>query len=153
MDFDRDNSTYTNSSGTWNYFFASQHGLGVLYSIYGGYPDAGHGYNSYATSWQNIGELWGDGGTNVWGGSFDMPNWAVDQWVVGQSLRFQDKANPSEGRGAIYLSGSVTLESFTTIPEPSSCAILTFSFAIIFSLSSRRNTFRRRGQHGVSPNV
>jgi len=140
VDFDRSVSTFTNSAATWNFFFADL--IGDSYAVsqlgWGGYPPENLiGFDAEFSSGNNIGELEGASSMRLFTSSIFTSDWKVGDWQIGQEFRFTDGTVVAGEPGAIYVLGSVTLDSIIVIPEPSTSSALVALIALGIALGSR----------------
>jgi len=139
VDFDRNASSYTNSSGVWNYFYTDLLGQSFVSSILHGItPESNSGADVYYTSGEGVGDVEAGTSVSITADSFGTANWRVQDWSVGQQLRFQDGTLPEGGGFAAYVYGPATLTSITIIPEPSSFALLAVSLCVCVVVQTTR---------------
>jgi len=125
VDFNNGVSTYTNSAGTWNYFYSDLIEGSVINGglLYGDY----YGFNWYRLSGPNMGEITSNH-ANVRIDSYenDTQNWRVQDWQIGQAFSSTDLASYPGGinGSAVYAYGDVTLTSITAIPIPGAVWLL-----------------------------
>lgn len=139
VDFNRNVSTFQNSAGTWNYFYADFFGRGVMATEMGTIPaenDIGFDVNYVSSS--DTGQL-GGGGVRVFYSSLMAQAWRVEGWKVGDRFRFTDGTIPPGGGVAVYYLGEVTLTSITPIPEPSGSVLATVGITALLSIRFRRS--------------
>ncbi len=136
VDFDADNSTYSNSAGTWNYFYTDLLDGSI---VTGGnvYGDR-HGFNWDTISGANIGQITSSfADVRITASENFTTDWLVQNWSVGQSFRSVDSACYSGGMGgcAVYAFGDVTLTSIVTaqVDEPASLVLMALGLGFLLA--------------------
>lgn len=137
VDFDSNQSTYSNAAGTWNYFYSELLSGSVIEGIV--LNSSYEGFNWDRTEGANVGQVTGSQlDVRIKARSSDTDNWRVQDWVVGQRFESIDSGTfPGSSYGsAVYAYGDVTLTSISPIPEPMTAAFI-FSALTLFVV--RRN--------------
>jgi len=121
VDFDAEQSSFTNSAGTWNYFYSDILEGSVI--NYGTADGERQGFNWYSLTVPNMGQISGNltgGDVRISTSVSNTTNWHVQDWEVGQTFSSTDLACYSGGVNgcAVYAFGDVTLTSITTVPVP-----------------------------------
>lgn len=118
VDFDANNSTSTNSAGTWSYFYTET----ISGSIINGMQSNANyqGFNWVRPS-DSMGQITGTQlDVRVQTSEFITDNWRVQDWEIGQSFRSIDSGCFAGGDSgcAVYAYGDVMLTSITAVPVP-----------------------------------
>lgn len=121
VDFSTDQSSFTNSTGTWDYFYSDLIEGSVINN--GNISGESGGFNWYRLGDPNLGQVTGTnlGTVRITSSEMNTPNWQVQDWQIGQSFNSTDLACYAGGISgcAVYAFGDVTLTSITTVPLPS----------------------------------
>lgn len=139
VDFDSAISSFTNSAGTWNYFYSDLIEGSIINggNIYGDY----YGYNWYQLAGPNMGQITSNlADVRINTSEAFTQNWRVEDWQIGQSFRSIDLAcYPGGGTAgcAVYAYGNVTLTSITAVPLPGAL-ILFLSGILGLKLANRK---------------
>ncbi len=141
IDFDADNSSYSNSAGTWNYFYSDLLEGSIINggNIYGD----NHGFNWDRLSGSNIGQISSNlTDVRITSSESDTENWRVQDWEVGQMFRSTDLACFPGGAGgcAVYAFGSVQLSNIETVSvdEPNTIVLLALGLFMLGVQRMRR---------------
>lgn len=130
VDFDRNVSTSSNSAGTWDYFYTDLL-FGELISGEG--SEVNTGFNA-SLNHADIGQISGGSAVRITTTDYMSTNWAVQDWIVGQSFGSQDLGYFSEYGAAVYAFGDVVLTSISSenpvgVPEPSTLLLMGLGLA------------------------
>jgi len=125
VDFDADQSTTTNTAGTWNRFYSDL----LQGSIVNGGREYGdyHAYNWFRSGLPNRGQITSNlANVRVSTDASQTIDWRVQDWQVGQSFRSTDLACYPGGRGgcAVYAYGDVALTSIAQVPLPGTAVLV-----------------------------
>ena len=122
--FDRNTGSYTNTAGTWYFFYSDLLEGGIINGVG---PEDNESYNVYFNTWINQGRLQGGSRVSVWTSDADTSSWKVQDWSVGQELKLIDGGYiPTESGGAVYFFGDLVLNAISTtypIADPNIVAI------------------------------
>lgn len=139
VDVEAGQSSYTNTAGTWSYFYSDLIEGSVINdgNIYGDYS----GFNWYRLDGPNVGQV-SSNLANVRITSFesDTQNWRVQDWKIGQSFSSTDLACYADGGGgcAVYAYGNVMLTSISTVPVPASAWLFSSGLLALFGVTRRK---------------
>lgn len=120
VDFNRNAYSYTNTAGTWYYYYSDLLDGGI---VNGENSESNESYNWYTTRSLNLGKINGGSTVRVATNSDITPFWEVQDWHIGQEFELIDGGYFSIGDGgAVYFDGTVELTSI--IPEPATLLLL-----------------------------
>ncbi len=146
IDFGREVSSFSNSAGTWNYFYVRLLGDGYMQQEIGSRsPEEFRGFNVFYNSGNDLGQISGGNTVRI---SKNGTDWMVQDWAIGQSFRFQDGvAAPRTGSpgSAVYYYGTVELVSIVAVPEASSTMLLGLALCPLILRRSRTKTIKQDG--------
>ncbi|MDH5571398.1 MAG: hypothetical protein OEY89_06505, partial [Gammaproteobacteria bacterium] len=144
VDFDANNSTYTNSAGTWNYFYTEY----VSGSIINGMNrDLGYTGFNFFNSYGNIGEIVGSHyEAKIFASANFTTDWMVQDWAVGQQFKAIDGGCFAGGASgcAVYAYSDVTLTAITPVPIPASFVLFLSGLYGLRLVSSKPHKTLRR---------
>jgi len=135
VDFDASNHSFTNSEGTWNYFYSDLINGSIINggNVYGDY----YGFNWDRQNGPNIGQI-SSNLANVRITAFENEtlDWMVHDWAIGQAFTSTDLAcYPSNSACAVYAFGEVVLTKIesASIDEPKPLMIIGLGLLLLFS--------------------
>ena len=144
IDFNRSTSQYSNTAGTWDYFYTDLIS-GAL--VNGEHAETNRGFDVVFDSFNSQGHVSGGSRLDIITTSDITDNWRVEDWHEGQIFNFLDGGYFSEGQGAFYLIGNVQLVSIAdsiAVPEPS--VLFLFAFGLIAMVVYRKFGQDTQGQ-------
>ena len=145
VDFDRDTSSYTNSAGTWDYFYSDLLSGGI---VNGEAAETNRSYNVVFNNYNSQGSLHGGSRVDIYTTDNQTSSWKVQDWYEGQTFNLLDGGYFSSGTGgAFYLLGQaklVNISSTYSVPEPGTLVLLATA---LFGVFLQRAKFLRRSKY------